>query len=1063
MNYLKRFVRVFLMLTAVVVCLTMLPNQAEAATVASGTCGDNLTWVLDDYGTLTISGTGALNAPWWESPWNSYRGSIRSVFIENGVTSIGEYTFEGYPLEWVYISDSVVSIGYGAFWACSQLYDVTIGKNVTSIGDLAFADCSALWAINIPSKVTKIGSYAFYRCSRLESISLPAELTLISSEAFNGCTSLRNVSYQGTEAEKAALTIQWGNDPLNNAAWRYVQILGSGSCGENLTWELRDDRSLIIAGTGAMDDYGYWGTPWHNYMRDNNTFYYDSWNGEQYEIDRVVIEDGVTGIANGAFRNFSPYSDPYSKLAVRIPDSITELPENAFEGCYFGDSYSEVYLGNENNPYLVLCYAGSIWEYSHTIPETTRFIWSNAFREWNYDMYPEEDYNVYITDPSAWCKISFNGKYSNPMTLSNNVYLHILDANGNEVTDVVLDSTVTQIPQSAFRNASIKSITIPNGVTSISDYAFYYCNSLTDIDIPDGVTSIGGSAFYGCFNLTGIAIPDTVRSVGKNAFYGITGNTYDNAKYIGNEQNPYLVLASYTSSDTATKCTVHSAAKIISDGAFADCYALREVTIPNGVISIGASAFSHTELFAVTIPDSVTSIGSGAFSGCYGLTSVTMGGGVTHIGASAFMNTGLRTITIPESVESIGSSAFGGCWSLDTVTIGKGVTSIGSSAFNGTAITSVTIPDSVTSIGGYAFSDCYYLTSVTIGKGVNRIDNYMFKYCDRLTHAYYEGTSEQWGKIYSFNGGEWEEEWLSGIICLGDYPFVGINGDEKAPYHSLTEALAGTNGGYIRFNWSAQEDAAVAKDAHIDLNGCTLTGDVTIADGATLYVFDSATADYTADSRGKIVGTVAGDLARSFNTPDAYGYNYKYLALEEEENVWSFHRYYLTVKSVILQPCVKYDGYTGTAVDYRTQFRCNDLVAGNVTAYGTKLVGDNTVYADYMANGYTLLSGAGNDNAQRTWLSGTFKSTNTPEVNAANALAEPTVSAYITLTDGTEITSAGVRRSLQDMVAYANGATGLTDLEKMALGRMYDLFRDVLDSWTDMDISNIKQYAAELV
>lgn len=157
---------------------------------------------------------------------------------------------------------------------------------------------------------------------------------------------------------------------------------------------------------------------------------------------------------------------------------------------------------------------------------------------------------------------------------------------------------------------------------------------------------------------------------------------------------------------------------------------------------------------------------------------------------------------------------------------------------------------------------------------------------------------------------------------------------------------------------------------------------------------------------------------------------------------------------------MKGEGYIGTAVDYKTVFKCNDLVVRYVTAYGTKLVGDNAVYADYMANGCTLLTGAENTNEQRTWLAGTFKTTNTAEENAANALLATKASAYITLSDGTEITSAGISRSLQDMIVYADGLTGLTDMEKLALGTMYNRFKDVLDTWTEVELANIKGYAA---
>ena len=255
-------------------------------------------------------------------------------------------------------------------------------------------------------------------------------------------------------------------------------------------------------------------------------------------------------------------------------------------------------------------------------------------------------------------------------------------------------------------------------VTSISSWAFKGCTGLTSVTIPEGVTSIGYLAFFDCTGLTSITIPDSVTSIDGSAFSGCTKlsyNAYDNAKYLGNAQNPYVALIK--ASDTSiTSCTIHADTKVICGSAFSGCPSLTSVTIPDSVRSIDDSAFSGcTGLTSVTIPEGVTSIGSYAFSGCTGLTSITIPDSVTSIDHSAFSGcTGLTSITIPDGVTSIGDYAFYNCTGLTSVTIGNGVTSIGYSAFSGcTGLTSVTIPDSVKSIGEGAFSYCTGLTSVT--------------------------------------------------------------------------------------------------------------------------------------------------------------------------------------------------------------------------------------------------------------------------------------------------------------------------------------------------------------
>ena len=186
----------------------------------------------------------------------------------------------------------------------------------------------------------------------------------------------------------------------------------------------------------------------------------------------------------------------------------------------------------------------------------------------------------------------------------------------------------------------LEKVVIQDGVTSISDCAFRWCESLTSITIPDSVTSIGACAFASCESLTSITIPDSVTSIGNCAFDYcdnlMSFNVYDNAYYLGNNQNPYLVLVSATTESIAS-CTIHSETKIVCYEAFEYCRSLTSITIPDSVAIIGECAFMWCEsLTSITIPDSVTSIGDSAFECCTSLTSITIPGSVTEIGVAAF-------------------------------------------------------------------------------------------------------------------------------------------------------------------------------------------------------------------------------------------------------------------------------------------------------------------------------------------------------------------------------------------------------------------------------------------
>jgi len=250
-------------------------------------------------------------------------------------------------------------------------------------------------------------------------------------------------------------------------------------------------------------------------------------------------------------------------------------------------------------------------------------------------------------------------------------------------------------------NGAGGDVVIPAGVTSIGDFAFENCTSLTSATIPDSVTSICHAAFTRCSNLTSVTIPNSVTSIGTEAFCesGLTSVNIPN---------------SITS---------------IADNVFNNCTSLTSVTIPNSVTSIASRAFENcSSLTGITIPDDVTSIGSEAFVSCTGLTSITIPNSVTSMGRSVFSNcTGLTSITIPDSITSIANGAFYGCTGLTSITIPDSVTSIDTCAFYGcTGLTSITIPDSVTSIGISAFSGCTNLKNISISANTTNIGMSVF-------------------------------------------------------------------------------------------------------------------------------------------------------------------------------------------------------------------------------------------------------------------------------------------------------------------------------------------------
>ena len=185
---------------------------------------------------------------------------------------------------------------------------------------------------------------------------------------------------------------------------------------------------------------------------------------------------------------------------------------------------------------------------------------------------------------------------------------------------------------------------IPDSVTSIGDFAFEDCSSLTSISIPDSVTSIGDGAFEGCRSLTIINIPDSVTSVGESAFSG--------CKALVN-RNGFVIIRNvlYNYEGKAKSITIPDNVTSIWDCAFSECSSLTNISIPDSVTSIGDNAFSECEsLTSISIPDSVTSIGERAFNDCSSLTSISVPDSVTSIEAPAFTECeNLQDFTCPSS------------------------------------------------------------------------------------------------------------------------------------------------------------------------------------------------------------------------------------------------------------------------------------------------------------------------------------------------------------------------------------------------------------------------------
>ncbi len=386
---------------------------------------------------------------------------------------------------------------------------------------------------------------------------------------------------------------------------------------------------------------------------------------------------------------------------IVIPDCVTSIGEGAFEDC---DNLTSI-----------------------EIPGSVKSIGDDAF----YKCRGLAD--IYITDLTAWCNISFEHCDSNPLCYGENLYLK-----NKLVTELVIPAGVTHIKKYSFYGyGGLTSIEIPDSVKSIGAYAFYNCSELKSVLMGNGVTSIGDGAFENCDGLTSIYITDLTAWCNISFGAWVSNPLY----YAGNL---------YLNNELVTELIIPDGITYIKKEAFEGCSGLTSIEIPDGVRSIASHAFWRCSgLTSVVIGNGVRSIGEDAFRDCDGLTSIKIPNSVTSIGEGAFDDCdNLTSIEIPDSITSIASYTFVGCNKLTSIEIPDSVTSIGDEAFRYCdGLTSVTIGNGVTSIGHRAFSYCDSLTSVAIGNGVTSIGSSAFYNCDGLTSITFNGTTAEWYAI----------------------------------------------------------------------------------------------------------------------------------------------------------------------------------------------------------------------------------------------------------------------------------------------------------------------------
>ncbi len=715
-----------------------------------------LSLCLSLFGTLPVSAETSYETSYNEYEYEHYtytiaEGNIVTITAVDSSIS-GSITIpDTFPNSYGY-DCPVVAIERGAFDRCDYLTDVTIPDSVTFIDSSAFFDCNSLTAINVsggnsvystrdgvlfdksgttlikypdakmdhlifseytvPDGVTVIGAEAFQWCSfisitipdsvksiedlafnscyQLEEVIIGSGVTEINPSAFFGCRGLYNISVSNqNEAYSSEDGVLYNKDKTTLIKYP------SGSPAQSYTLP----ESVAVIGYSAFSDV--WGL----------MIYY---SGTKAEFDAITIEDGNDDFlsANIVFTGYYTYTitnnqatiiavDSSISEDITIPDTlggcpVTEIGEFAFNYC---TDLTGV-----------------------TIPDGVTSIGPGAFL-WCVNLKS-------VAIPASVIFIS-GDVFDGCVSLT---YISVSDENEyfSSFDGILFDKDKNKLIRYPIGKDSL-SYTIPASVSSVGDYAFSECTSLTNITFHNSVSFIGRYAFNNCSALLSIAIPSDVSIICSGAFSGCT---------------------------SITRLTIPYGVICIEEYAFSACTSLENVTIPDSVQTIMSGAFANcSSLTDVTLSENIDYISDHTFAGCSNLTSITIPDNVEGISFSAFYDcSSLTEITIPASVSYIGREAFYNCTSLESISFPNKCTAsdgyIERDAFNFcTALTNITIPDGITQIGDNAFANCSSLTEITIPKSVAYIGTLAFDSA-ALDTIYYNGTKDEFMNISASMAGD---------------------------------------------------------------------------------------------------------------------------------------------------------------------------------------------------------------------------------------------------------------------------------------------------------------------
>ena len=673
--------------------------------------------------------------------------TIAEYQVPQGITRIENMAFaENTSLRKVTIPDSVTSIGDKAFLDCTALEEVVLPDTITKLNSQVFSGCTALKKIVLPDTLTMIDERAFSCCFALETLTLPATTEQVKDDCFTLCRNLKSITVPAQLADPEII-VSWGL-PENCVVF----------C---------NNKEIFRAGPESVKDkngirFSKDGKTLLRYPPELGTTHY-------------TIPDGITGIGEKAFSGCTDLK------VVMIPPNVVFIDHNAFSGV----QAVKLLPGNEmfemdaagaliDKQEKRLVYFPRSYKGKYVIPDTVRAICDHVFYHCSVTelVVPEsveEIENNAFSNCTSLLSLTIPEKFFDSRIDTWNLPRDCQVNNLNEEEeDEELEAQETQKAQvsaspvqvatapaapvvpvfpldmekiSADKKRGIvfsannrsllryptglpdKSYTVPDGITSLDQNAFFAAQHLTEVTLPKSLRHIGPGAFSST-GMSKILLPENISGFSGTSFGLLEVTLSPDNKFLiqhkdgsittnGKEktllyvpktlQGTYIVPEDVTTLPHAAfyycknlkSIKLHNGIKSIGPSVFNSCASIRVMQLPAGMTLIPGSLFQHcSSLRYVTIPDTVKVIGDLAFFGCHQLDDVQLPAGLTRIGGQAFQGcASLRKIKLPDSLILIGGQAFESCSSLKEIVIPDSVESIGHGAFSGcTALKSISFP-----------------------------------------------------------------------------------------------------------------------------------------------------------------------------------------------------------------------------------------------------------------------------------------------------------------------------------------------------------------------------------